>query len=151
MNDELRVRPGFAGQSVLIISPFDEDHVRLGRVLGDCGCQAHAVRSCRQGLAVLRQQFVSIVICERDLPDGTWKDILQAMDMLCNRPSLIVVSRLADDYLWVEVLSLGGHDVLPKPLDHREVVRAIDTAKRNWSRERNQGKQVMKARNTALE
>jgi len=62
MNDELRVRPGFAGQSVLIISPFDEDHVRLGRVLGDCGCQAHAVRSCRQGLAVLRQQFASVVI-----------------------------------------------------------------------------------------
>jgi len=73
------------------------------------------------------------------------------MDMLCNRPSLIVVSRFADDYLWVEVLSLGGHDVLPKPLDHKEVVRAIETAKANWSRERNQGKQVMKARNTALE
>jgi hypothetical protein len=33
-----------------------------------------------------------------------------------------VISRLADEYLWAEVLNLGGHDVLAKPLRQAEVL-----------------------------
>jgi DNA-binding response OmpR family regulator len=148
VNDELRMQPGIAGgPAVLIISSFEEDHIGFSRILGDCHCEAHAVRTCQQGLAILRERAVSIVICERDLPDGTWKDILQALDTLSDHPFLIVMSRLADDHLWVEVLNLGGHDVLAKPLDHKEVVRAIESAWRNWSQRQQHRKRVMKASN----
>ncbi|MBZ5594723.1 MAG: response regulator [Acidobacteriia bacterium] len=148
MKDYLRMQPGTTGEpAVLIISSFEEDHIGFSRILVDCHCEAHAVRTCQQGLAILRERAVSIVICERDLPDGTWKDILQALDTLSDRPYLIVTSRLADDYLWVEVLNLGGYDVLAKPLDHKEVVRAIDSAWRNWSQRQHHRKRVMKAGN----
>jgi DNA-binding response OmpR family regulator len=148
VNDELRMQPGIAaGPAVLIISSFEEDHIGFSRILGDCQCEAHAVRTCQQGLAILRERTVSIVICERDLPDGTWKDILQALETLSDHPFLIVTSRLADDHLWVEVLNLGGHDVLAKPLDHKEVVRAIESAWRNWSQRQQHRKRVMKASN----
>jgi DNA-binding response OmpR family regulator len=142
------MQPGIAGgPAVLIISSFEEDHIGFSRILGDCHCEAHAVRTCQQGLAILRERAVSIVICERDLPDGTWKDILQALDTLSDHPFLIVMSRLADDHLWVEVLNLGGYDVLAKPLDHKEVVRAIESAWRNWSQRQQHRKRVMKASN----
>jgi DNA-binding response OmpR family regulator len=148
MKDDLRTQPGVVGgPAVLIISSFEEDHIGFSRILGDCHCEAHAVRTCQQGLAILRERAVSIVICERDLPDGTWRDILQALDKLCDRPYLIVTSRLADDHLWVEVLNLGGHDVLLKPLDYNEVARVIDSAWRNWRQRQHHRKRVMKASN----
>lgn len=151
MKDDLRIQPGVAGgPAVLIISSFEEDHTRFLRILGDCHCEAHAARTCQQGLSILREGAVSIVICERDLPDGTWKDILQALDMLCDRPYLIVMSRLADDYLWVEVLNLGGYDVLAKPLDHKEVARAIDSALENWSQQQCHRERAMKAGTAGL-
>ena len=68
------------------------------------------------------------------------------MDTLYDRSPLIVTSRLAEDCLWVEVLNLGGYDVLSKLLDHKAVVRAIDSAGRNWSRQPYQGKWAMEAR-----
>jgi DNA-binding response OmpR family regulator len=152
VNDELQMQPDIAGgPAVLIISSFEEDHIAFSRILGDCHCEAHAVRTCQQGLGILQERAVSIVICERDLPDGTWKDILQALDMLCDRPYLIVTSRLADDYLWVEVLNLGGYDVLAKPLDQKEVVRAIESALENWSHRQLHQKRVMKASNVGTQ
>jgi DNA-binding NtrC family response regulator len=148
MKDDLRIQPGVAGgPAVLIVSSFEEDHIRFSRILGDCHCAAHAARTCQQGLTILRERTVSIVICERDLPDGTWKDILQELNRMYDRPSLIVTSRLADDYLWVEVLNLGGYDVLAKPLDHEEVARAIDSALDHWSQQQYRRKRVMKANN----
>lgn len=142
----LRMQPGATAEpAVLIISSFEEDHIGFSRILVDCHCEAHAVRTCQQGLAILRERAVSIVICERDLPDGTWKDILQALDTLSDRPFLIVMSRLADDHLWVAVLNLGGYDVLLKPLDDKEVTRSIASAWRNWSQRQHHRKRVMKA------
>jgi FixJ family two-component response regulator len=69
-----------------------------------------------------------VVVCERDLPDGSWKDILDMTMLLDSPPPLIVASRLADDYLWAEVLNLGGYDVLTKPLDESEVHRTVRLA-----------------------
>jgi hypothetical protein len=39
-----------------------------------------------------------------------------------------VASRLADDKLWVDVLNLGGSDVLALPFDHDEVIRSVSLA-----------------------
>jgi len=72
------------------------------------------------------------VICERDVPDTDWKQALTQLAELADSPLLIVTSRWADDYLWAEVLNLGGYDVLMKPFDQTEVVRVISLAWLNW-------------------
>ena len=71
---------------------------------------------------------ISIVFCERDLPDGTWRNILEHLWSAGERPLLIVTSRTADEWLWAEVLNLGGYDVLAKPLEGKEVRHALQTA-----------------------
>ncbi len=45
-------------------------------------------------------------------------------------PPLIVSSCLADDRLWVEVLDLGGYDLLMKPFTPVEVMRVVEMAAR---------------------
>ena len=70
---------------------------------------------------------VSVMVCESVLEDGTWKDILEHNQSGSYAPPLIVTSRLADEYLWAEVLNLGGYDVLPKPFNDREVRHVLQT------------------------
>ena len=64
--------------------------------------------------------------------DGTWKDVFREARDLDNPPAFVVVSRLADERLWAEVLNLGGFDVLLKPFVRSEVVRVMGMALRHW-------------------
>ena len=120
--------------AVLLVSPIEEDHIRLGRILRGPKWRLRGVRTCLEMWTLLRGLLTPVVICERDLPDGNWKDVLQAVTLLNPSPSLIVTSRLADEHLWGEVLNLGGHDVLAKPFDQEEVLSALDSARRRWNR-----------------
>ena len=78
-----------------------------------------------EALDVLARHTTAVVICERSLPDGDWRDLLH------KAPRLIVTARDADDQLWAEVLNLGGYDVLAQPFDEVEVCRVVASAERN--------------------
>jgi DNA-binding response OmpR family regulator len=73
-----------------------------------------------------------VVIAESQLPDASWKDALAGLSRMAEPPRLIVSSRLADEFLWAEVLNLGGYDVLTKPFDPAEVFRVISLAWLDW-------------------
>lgn len=130
--------PQEEGLSVLTISPLEEDHVALGSIIRQSSWSAHRAFTCQQGRALLREIPIAVVICEQSLPDGSWKDILGEVAMLPDPPLLIVASRLADHFLWAEVLNLGGYDVLAKPFDPREVFWAIGRAGSDRNRRREQ-------------
>lgn len=119
-------------ETLLLVSPLEEDERCLGRLLSGSGWSVRPACTCREGVVVLRESAAAVVICERDLSDGDWRLILGASALLAHPPSLIVISRLADESLWAEVLNLGGWDVLGKPLREEEVLLAIDSAWRHW-------------------
>ena len=79
-------------------------------------------------ITLFRTKAVSVVITERDLAVGNWKDVLKVMHGLREPPLLVVISRLADNNLWAEALNLGVYDVLAKPLVPEEVVRVLTSA-----------------------
>ena len=75
--------------------------------------------------------------------ENVWNWLLrQAFERLACSPRLIVTSRLADEYLWVEVLNRGGYDVLTKPLDKREVARVVNSARQRWTGPQEQMSQI---------
>lgn len=80
-----------------------------------------------------------IVLCERESDAGTWKDILESIGRFPTPPMLIVASRMADERLWAEALSLGAYDVLSKPYQASEVIRVLSMAWLHWS---NSGKKA---------
>jgi hypothetical protein len=86
---------------------------------------------CRGALALLRGQSIPALLCERDHADGSWEDLLNATARLPAPPNLVVFSRLADEFLWAEVLNMGGFDVLIAPFEPEEVLRVTFAA---WSR-----------------
>jgi DNA-binding response OmpR family regulator len=104
---------------ILSISPACEDHEKLHSILNDFNVAT--VGTLREAVTFLCLERVPVVFCECQLPDGTWKDILSYTAGLAEPPAIVVTSRLADDYLWAEVLNLGGYDVLAKPFSNIEV------------------------------
>lgn len=125
-------------KSALLVSPFSEDHHLLSQIFLEKGWALRLAYTLGSALAVLRDRPIPVVIAERALPCGDWKDLFAALQLLPHHPLLVVTSRLADEYLWVEVLNLGGHDVLAKPFQAAEVQRVLDSARRIWAN-RNKG------------
>ena len=138
-------RTSVARKAVLIVSPAEDDHISLRRIFGGSNWMVRGVRTRREGTILVSRNPPPVIICERDLPDGNWKDILDALTLLAPPPSLIVASRLADEHLWVEVLHVGGHDVLAKPLDEKEVLWAVSSAWRHWTNQREKPRRDQKA------
>jgi FixJ family two-component response regulator len=73
-------------------------------------------------------QPARVVLCDRDLPGVDWRMAVQQLAGGQNRRCVILASPVVDDYLWEEVIHLGGYDVLAKPFRKRDVVQAIEFA-----------------------
>ena len=93
---------------VLLISPFDEDHQHLRDILKHSNWQQHGARTQKEAFEFLRENVTPVVLCESELPDGAWQDVLCRLGRMECPPLLVVTSRMADDRLWSEVLNLGG-------------------------------------------
>jgi len=73
-----------------------------------------------------------VVLCDRDLgPD--WWTMVEGLASCSGRACVLLVSKVADDYLWNEVVRRGGYDVLSKPLHQDELERAVRLAWIYWS------------------
>ncbi len=121
--------------TVLLISPFAEDHQFIGAIFEPPYWRAYHAHSCREAMSSLMRDRMTVIICEAHLPDGDWKDILSEAQVLPNPPYLLVASRFATDRLWAEVLTLGGYDLLVKPFVREEVLRVAELASMHWKRE----------------
>ena len=79
-------------------------------------------------VSALDKEGPQIVVCEKDLGEDSWRDLLDQVCKLSDPPALIVASRVADEYLWAEALNLGAYDVLAAPFEPAEVVRVLSSA-----------------------
>jgi|SRR5579872_5982709 len=119
--------------TALLVSPCADDRTVLDRMFRQQNWKLSAVETLGAALTFLSHTTVPLVISERDLPLASWKDLLRKTRDLGQAPLLVVVSRLADEYLWAEVLNLGGHDVLAKPLCESETQRVVRHAFDRWA------------------
>jgi DNA-binding NtrC family response regulator len=118
--------------TVLSVSPIPDDHDTLEHLLSRNHWKIQRANSLASGLAKLRQNRFPVVISERDLMPGTWRQMLAEAARAPFRPFLIVTSRLADEHLWAEALNMGAYDVLAKPFDTVEVIRVLSLAWLHW-------------------
>jgi DNA-binding NtrC family response regulator len=119
----------------LAISQNERDLAFLEYMFDDANWTLYKSRTYREAMLQLNRDRVSIIICECQLPDGGWKDVLSHLAPWSDRPRLIVISNHADEHLWSEVLDLGGFDVLATPLKETETAYAIGAAWLDWTNE----------------
>ena len=127
--------------TVLSVSPMADDHTSLSSIFERSKPIPYSgsrwtLRPCatiESAIAALGQARIPLVVTERDLAPGSWREILENTLVRPDPPFLIVTSRLADERFWAEALNLGAYDVLAKPFNPAEVVRVLGIAWRHWT------------------
>jgi len=114
--------------TVLVVSPHHDDHNVVRRLLQHGQWEVIRATNLREAFEEIELASPAVIVCERDLPDGTWRDVLRRVSETKASPSVIVTSRHADETLWADVLNSGGYDVLPKPFDRGEAIRVLAMA-----------------------
>lgn len=112
--------------SKILVIATSEDEVREFRDCLGVDLEVEAV-TLREAAKRLESGGVCVVIFDIE-GDVAWPARLQ--DLLSARPSsrVILVSRLADDYLWMDALEAGAHDLLMKPFDKIEISSIVRSA-----------------------
>ena len=125
--------PDAPGVLVITTSGWDQTLYRSIRAQGDWDMViTHTVAEALQLLSV--REF-AIVICDRDLPGGDWREGLARIVGSSPRVCFLLTSRVSDEYLWREVVMHGGYDILVKPLEEDVVVQTLRRAWYYWKAE----------------
>jgi DNA-binding NtrC family response regulator len=116
--------------TLLTVSSNAEDADSLSRMLAPARVRVEEVASFREAKEALEKQRPTVIACDRDLPDGSWRDLLSLAGATEQDTPVVVMARHADEHLWAEVLNVGGYDVIAKPFERAEVSRVLSTAAR---------------------
>lgn len=115
---------------ILVASPEIESRRALTAIVNQKGWEtvcAAGVSECREVIAL---RNISVVLCDRRLADGSYRDLLAALGSADGKVRVIVMSRLADWGEYREVLQHGGFELIPSPCRPSDVVWAITEARR---------------------
>jgi DNA-binding NtrC family response regulator len=122
--------------SILLVSSHAEDASAVRQILRNGAWRISIVPSVEDARQWLQTNEASVVLCERELADSNWRDVLALTQELPLPPMVVVTCRHADEDLWSDVLNSGGYDVLAKPFDKAEVTRVLGMAWRHVSASR---------------
>lgn len=114
--------------AALVVSAHARDRQRLREIFSGMDWKLREARSCREASAALCSYWTPVIVCDRSLPDGQWKDILSLIAPMLDPPRVIVMSGSSDDLWAAEVLNMGGYGVVSKPLDETEVIHLVAAA-----------------------
>jgi DNA-binding NtrC family response regulator len=118
--------------TIMVLHTEDRDIVDLIAIIRGFGYNVRWSTTLSDGLAGLRTTKAPVVICESNLPDGNWNDLVQHMGSFEPDPLVIVSDRDANDRLWAEVLTAGAYDVLREPFEADDVMRSLSMAIQYW-------------------
>lgn len=115
---------------VLAITGASDDRQSLEGFADRAGWDIRATGSCDNALEKLPKGRTAVILCDRNLADVDWRDALKKLASVASRCAIVLMSPVNDEYLWEEVIRLGGYDVLVKPLREDQTTRVVNLA---WS------------------
>ena len=112
---------------LLVLTPHRQ--FELWKLLKEKNHRVFAVMGLRDARRELTGPIsYDLLIADAELPDGSWREILQFVLKLPDPCDMIVCSRCGDEELWAEVLQSGVYDLLVEPYASQEVHRIIESA-----------------------
>ena len=112
---------------VLAVTTFAGVVSALGELAAAEGWQLETCASVSEAVVLLARIPARVVLLDRDVSALGWRGALTAL--LASRESRVVlISPVTDDFLWDEVVRLGGYDVITRPLDAARTLSAVNLA-----------------------
>ena len=115
---------------VITVSTGDESYYRSLRARGQWDIVI--AQSVPEALRLLTTQAFPIVLCDRDLPGRDWREVLTSIVESSPQICFLLTSRVNDEYLWRELVTHGGYDILAKPLADLVVMQTLQRAWSYW-------------------
>jgi DNA-binding NtrC family response regulator len=113
---------------LLAITRTHETRARLREIAAAYDWSISIVESAAEAVATLARAAAPLVICDRDLPEEDWHDVLDRIAALPHPACVLLASQVTDQYLWDEVIQHHGYDVVLKPFQADELRRVVTFA-----------------------
>lgn len=120
---------------VLVASEREEDQRTLQLLLRGTRWSPAPVNRWRDASELAERFLLPVVLCDRDLPGMEWQRGIRTLWRPGYRPSVILLSGVADPYLWDELVQAGGFDILTRPFRRDQTLAMIDFAHTHWKAE----------------
>ncbi len=115
-------------RTILFISTETGDADLIGRILSSVGVRVDHVSTLQEARRRLARESYSALLTASEVPDGSWTDVVDAVQHCGAAVPIVVTHPAADDSFWAEVLNLGCYDLLVQPFDCHEVQRIMALA-----------------------
>ena len=117
-------------RSVLIID--DEENIRkyLGQSLSRDGFDVHTAQYGKEGINLLMQKHMDVVLLDLNLPDINGLEVLEELKKIDVESIIIIITAYGDINSAVNAMRLGAYDYLTKPFDVEDVELVINKASR---------------------
>jgi len=92
----------------------------------------HFTESCDEAWNAANRFKSPVVLCERNVAGIEWRDAVRMLASADPRPCVILTSPTTDEFLWKEIVTRGGYDVLASPLRDTDTARSIRLAVSYW-------------------
>ena len=93
--------------------------------LGCEGCRVTTAESAREGLRVLRQGGVDVLICDYQLPDRDGLDLLSEAKGLAPDVPMILITAFGSRQLYSKAAAIGVDIFIDKPFNSQTIEHAI--------------------------
>lgn len=105
------------GASVIAVAPTESDRRRVREILASNGISVREAASLEQALAEVP---ASVVLYDSE-GEEPWSEALVHLMGRWPNARFVLVSRLADEQLWIQALEAGAYDLLAKPFEPIEL------------------------------
>ena len=110
--------------AVVIVTSRGEDVPELRALLLDSPWELTAVPQIEDAAAALRAASAPILLFDRDAA-ASWQDTVKRFVKSRRNTCVVLLSNVADQYLWDEVVQQGGFDLLPRPFRKEQVLSTL--------------------------
>jgi hypothetical protein len=117
------------GSVRLVVLTQDEPfYKRLHNIATACEWRIGRAQSLEEVETQIVSDPGSIVVYERDWDGGDWRSALGKLYEIPVHPCILLASRVADEYLWREVVRNHGFDILPVAAPDEKLIRVLKFA-----------------------
>ena len=97
----------------------------LEEILKKGGFGVSVAQSCEEALERLKKDSISLILTDIKMPGKTGMDLLKIVQDLHPDLPVVLLTAFGDEHLWVEALSSGAVDLIPKPFKKQEVLDIV--------------------------
>lgn len=97
----------------------------LEEILKRGGFLVSVAQTYEEALQRLLSDRISLILTDLKMPGKTGMDLLKTVKDLYPDLPVILLTAFGDEHLWVEALSSGAVDLIPKPFKKQEILEVV--------------------------